>query len=62
MSKRGKKLRQEIRVFVQQYGRKANRNIDPNDRRYDRKIEALIKRMKPEELDEIMRGDDGDDS
>jgi hypothetical protein len=60
LSKRGKKLRQEIRTFLQQYGRKANKNIDPNDRRYDRRIEALVKRMKPEELDEIMRGDDED--
>ena len=60
MSKRGKKLRQEIRAFVQQYGRKANQN-DPNDRRYDRKLEALVKRMKPEELDAIMNeGDDED--
>jgi hypothetical protein len=60
LSKRGKKLRQEIRTFLQQYGRKANKNIDPNDRRYDRRIEALVKRMKPEELDRIMRGDDED--
>ena len=61
MSKRGKKLRQEIRAFLQQYGRKTKGNFDPNDRRYDRKIEALIQRMKPEELDEIMRGENDDD-
>jgi len=61
MSIRGKKLRREIRLFLQQYGRKAQKGFDPNDRSYDRKIEALIKRMKPEELDDIMRREDDPD-
>ena len=60
MSKRGKKLRQEIRAFVQQYGRKSDAPHDPNDRRYDRDIERMVQRMKPEELDAIMNeGDEG---
>lgn len=61
MSKRGKKLRQEIRAFVQQYGRKSNPNIDPNDRRYDRKIEALVKRMRPEDLDALLNEPDAEE-
>jgi predicted metal-dependent hydrolase len=60
LSKRGKKLRQEIRAFIQQYGRKSDPHHDPNDRRYDRDIERMIQRMKPEELDAIMNdGDEG---
>ena len=57
MSKRGKKLAQELGVFLKQYARKANKNIDPNDRAYDRNIERMIKRMNPEELDRLMRED-----
>jgi hypothetical protein len=31
---------------------------DPNDRRYDREVERRVKRMDPEELDAMMRGED----
>ena len=63
MSKRGKKLAQELGVFLKQYARKAYKNIDPNDRTYDRNIEKLIKRMDPQELDRLMREgfDDSED-
>jgi len=56
MSKRGKKLEKELGAFLKQYARKSNKNIDPNDRRYDRRIEALVKRLHPEELDRLLRG------
>jgi len=55
MSNRGKKLQKELGAFLKQYARKAYRNIDPNDRRYDRKIERLVKRLRPEELDRLLR-------
>jgi hypothetical protein len=61
MSKRKKKLQAEIGVFLKQYARKAHAGHDPNDRQYDRHIEAMIKRMKPEELDELMNGSDEDE-
>jgi hypothetical protein len=35
MSKRGKKLKTEIGTFLRQYARKAQRGVEPNDRRYD---------------------------
>ena len=56
MSKRKKKLQDNIGVFLKQYARKAHAGHDPNDRKYDRRIEAMIKRMKPEELDQLMHG------
>ena len=61
MSKRNKKeMAKVVGHFLQQYERKAYPNFDPNDRQYDRKIEEYIKRMKPEELDKILNGEDDD--
>lgn len=49
----------ELGSFVRQYGRTRGRGgKDPNDRGYDRKLEALVKRMPPDELDLLLRGDD----
>lgn len=48
----------ELASFVQQYARKARQGLDSNDRRYDRGIQARIKRMPPEELDRLLREDD----
>jgi len=47
-----------VRRFVQQYERKAQKGIEPNDRKYDRKVEKTVKRMKPERLDELLRDDE----
>ena len=47
-----------LRRFVDQYGRKAQKGIEPNDRAYDRKVEKTVKRMKPEHLDELLRDDE----
>jgi len=49
-----------IGLFLQQYQRKAQRGAEPNDRQYDRKIERYIRRMKPEELDKVLNGEEGD--
>jgi hypothetical protein len=47
--------------FVQQYARKAQKGVDPNDRSYSREIEQAAKRMKPESLDHLLRNDDDGD-
>jgi hypothetical protein len=57
MSKRGKKLKTEIGTFLRQYARKAQRGVEPNDRKYDEDIERIIKKMKPEELSTLMSED-----
>ena len=46
--------------FLQQYRRKSQRGVEPNDRQYDRKIEAQLKRLPPGELSELLSGE-GDD-
>jgi hypothetical protein len=60
VNKRKKRLEGEIGVFIRKYARKRYPGMDPNDRRYDREIEQLIRRMKPEELDELLRAGDED--
>lgn len=44
--------------FVQQYARKAQKGWDPNDRNYDRKLEAKVKKLSPEELSDLLSGED----
>jgi hypothetical protein len=59
--KRRKKRRAseaDVGLFLRQHGRKAHRGHDPNDRSYSRDVEKKIKRMKAEELDKLMHGDD----
>jgi len=46
----------EIRGFLQEYARKAQRGREPNDRQYDRALEAQVKRMDPLELDSLING------
>jgi len=45
---------------MRQYARKSQRGQEPNDRHYSRKIEAKIKRMRPDELDELIHGEQED--
>jgi hypothetical protein len=44
-----------VQRFAQQYARKAQKGIEPNDRRYKRQIEKKVKNMNPEELDRLLR-------
>ena len=48
-------LERNIGSFLQQYGRKAPRGREPNDRRYDERVAATVRRLRPEELDRFMR-------
>jgi hypothetical protein len=49
-----------LHVFMQQYARKAQKRIEPNDRQYDRDIEQTVKRMDPVTLDRLLRDDEED--
>jgi hypothetical protein len=51
-------LAAQLGRFVQQYGRKATKGWDPNDRGYDRKLEGKIKRLSPEDLSDLLSGED----
>jgi hypothetical protein len=61
--KRRRLTEADMSLFLRQYGRKAHRGHDPNDRQYSRKIEQKIKRMRVEEVDRLIREEDaGSDS
>ena len=49
-----KKIESSIGIFLKQYKRKSDKRFDPNDRSYDRKLERIIKKMKPEDLSSLM--------
>ena len=48
----------ELRALIENYGRKAQKGVEPNDRRYDKELLKSIERMKPENLDRLLREDD----
>lgn len=45
-------------MFLKKYASKRRVGWDPNDRQYNRSVEALVQRMSPEDLDELMNGGD----
>jgi len=53
-----RRVQREFGSFMRQYRRISNTNFDPNDRGYDRKIEEMTRRMKPEDLYKIMTDSD----
>jgi hypothetical protein len=48
----------DIQLFAKLYARPAQKGVEPNDRRYPREIEREVKRMPPDELDRLLRGDE----
>ncbi len=60
MSRRKQKIAAQVGEFMRQYQRKAHAGYDPNDRSYDRKLEAKLKRMRPEDLDALLHGEDSE--
>lgn len=62
MAKRRKALESEVAEFLRRYARKAQKRREPNDRRFDHKIEQMVKRMKPEDLDGLIRGSEEEDA
>ena len=51
----------DIAIFVRQYGRKAQKGVEPNDRKFNEDVERLVKRMDPVMLDRWMREDEVSD-
>lgn len=52
-----KQLARDVGHFLRLYQRKAQKGVEPNDRRYDHKIERILQRLKPEELDFLLNGE-----
>ena len=47
----------DLGLFVKQYGRKARKGFDPNDRDYSREVEKKLKKMRAEDIDRLLRGE-----
>ena len=63
MTSRRERLAAQINTFVHQYGSRHGRGKEePNDRGYDRKVEKLVRRMNAQELDALLREEDGPSS
>ena len=58
INRRKQLLADKLGSFVQQYGRKAQKGVEPNDRRYSEKLEEVVKHLPPEELSELLSGDE----
>ncbi len=57
MTNRKNRLAVAISAFVRMYGRKAQRGVEPNDRKYSRKTESAMKHLRPEELSEMLNAE-----
>ena len=57
MSRRTNRLAAQLSAFVQQYRRKAQRGVEPNDRNYSREAEETMKRLPPEELSAVLNAE-----
>ena len=56
MARKKRESEPALGEFIRQYGRPRRTRGEPNDRVYDRKLEAKVKRMRPEEFDELLNG------
>lgn len=49
----------DLQLFIKGYRRKAQKRVEPNDRKYSREVEQVARRLPAYELDALLR--DGDD-
>ncbi|MCA3777431.1 MULTISPECIES: hypothetical protein [Burkholderia] len=57
---RTSRLAGELGVFAKRYGRKAQKHLDPNDRRYDHDVERTMRRLSPADLSDLLAGDEAE--
>lgn len=61
--KKREKLASDVAIYLKEVGRKAQKGQEPNDRGYDRELERKLRRMRPEDVDALIRsGEDDDES
>jgi hypothetical protein len=53
-------MERQVGAFLRLYGRRAQKGVEPNDRRYDPQVENYLTRLKPEDLDQLLHGDEDD--
>jgi hypothetical protein len=50
-------LSAKLGLFAKQYGRKAQKRVEPNDRRHSNEVENLAKHLPAGELSELLVGE-----
>jgi len=55
---RQSRLAGALGLLVKQYGRKARKQLDPNDRRYDHDAERMMTRLSAADLSDLPADDD----
>ncbi|MEK2605408.1 hypothetical protein [Burkholderia arboris] len=60
IANRTSRLAGELCVFAKRYGRKAQKHLDPNDRRYDHDVERTMRRLSPADLSGLLAGDEAE--
>jgi hypothetical protein len=51
-----------LQLFVKQYARKAQKGSEPNDRRFDLKLQVRVRRMQSKDLDALLRHGEDEES
>jgi hypothetical protein len=55
---RGARKMAAAALYIKQIGRKAQKGVEPNDRKFDRDFDRKAKRMPPIEFDALLRDED----
>ncbi|WP_175954521.1 hypothetical protein [Burkholderia sp. BCC0405] len=53
---RKSRLAGALGVFVNRDGRKAQKHLDPNERRHDHDVERTMRRVSPADLSDLLAG------
>jgi hypothetical protein len=62
MTRRLRRLQAKVATHTKLASRKHKNTPDPNDRPYDVTFQKSLRRMKPEQLDELLHGDTDESS
>lgn len=52
------RLAADVQLFAKKYARKAQKGVEPNDRKFSKRTLARIKQIEPGDLDHLMRYED----
>jgi hypothetical protein len=61
MARKKRESEPALGEFLRQYGRPRRKRGEPNDRAYDRKLEAQVRLMPADDLDDLINGPGEDD-
>jgi len=60
LDKRRDRTAANWQLFVKLIGRKAQRGVEPNDRKHSKQMDRRLRRMRPEDFDQLIRHGEDD--